>query len=104
MQNKRSDYLKAKARAGILDIALLVESRLLSLVDKVLLVYVNADVQQKRLMEREHLTDEQAFSRINSQMPLNEKRNYADKIIDNNGSIEMTQEQLKKILSEWQIA
>ena len=56
------------------------------MMDEVWLVYVNERTQIERLMSRNGYTKEDALARINSQMRLDDKRSYADVIIDNNGT------------------
>lgn len=85
----------------IMDIPLLYESKFTELVDKTLLVFVDEDIQLQRLMERNHYSKQEALARIHSQMPLAEKKRLADVVIDNNGSLEQTELQLKNVLSEW---
>jgi dephospho-CoA kinase len=85
----------------IMDIPLLFESKFTELVDKTLLVFVDEDIQLQRLMERNHYSRQEALARIHSQMPLTEKKRLADVIIDNNGSIEQTELQLKNVLAKW---
>jgi dephospho-CoA kinase len=89
----------------IMDIPLLFESELRSelrsTVDRTLLVYVDEEIQLQRLMARNNYTKEEAVARIQSQMPLIEKKKLADAVIDNNGSIEQTKSQLTNILKQW---
>lgn len=87
----------------ILDIPLLFESKLTYMVDKTLLVYVDKEIQLKRLMERNHLSELEAEARINSQMPLSEKVFLADAVINNNGSMQETKKQLNDVLARWKI-
>ncbi|MDF2673938.1 MAG: coaE, partial [Clostridiales bacterium] len=61
---------------------------------------INKDIQIKRLMERNLIGYEEAISRINSQMPFEEKKKYADYIIDNSYDVEYTKNQLNKIMYE----
>ncbi len=89
--------------AVVLDIPLLIESTLKSWADRILLVYVPEEVQIKRLMDRDDITREDALLRINSQMPLDEKRALADRIINNQGSILESRSQLLDILEEWKL-
>ena len=56
------------------------------MMDEVWLVYVNEPTQIDRLMSRNGYTKKDALARINSQMRLDDKRFYADIIIDNNGT------------------
>jgi dephospho-CoA kinase len=84
-----------------LDIPLLFESKLTYMVEKTLLVYVDETTQLQRLMARNSLTEEEARVRINSQMPLSEKIQLADAVINNNGTIAATKQQLQDILTNW---
>ncbi|OLO27848.1 dephospho-CoA kinase [Alkalihalophilus pseudofirmus] len=87
----------------VYDIPLLFESDLRHMVDKILLVYVDEHVQLERLMERDQSTKEEALSRINSQMPLKDKCQLSDEVINNNGSLEETKQQLIDILTKWEV-
>eukprot|EP01043_Picozoa_sp_COSAG02_P020240 COSAG02_NODE_994_length_15358_cov_42.651812_4_plen_133_part_00 len=53
---------------------------------EVVVVSVSPDVQLARLMRRDGTTEPEAASRINAQMPLAEKVQRADVIIDNDGN------------------
>jgi dephospho-CoA kinase len=101
MNKKREKAIENGEKLVVLDIPLLFESKLTSMVDKVLLVYVDAETQLKRLMDRNHYSKEEALSRIKSQMPLTDKIALSDAVIDNNGTIENTELQLTQILSNW---
>lgn len=102
---KRMDQLEKKYidegfKTIVLDIPLLFENRKLDQFDFTILVYVDEEVQLKRLTERNHLTEEQAKSRIRSQMSLKDKIPLADEVIDNNGTIEETKHQLYDIFQK----
>ena len=86
-----------------LDIPLLYESNLTYMVDKVLVVYVDQTTQLERLMNRNHLTKEEALARITSQLSIEQKRERADAVIDNRGTIEQTKTQLLSVLKDWKI-
>jgi dephospho-CoA kinase len=87
----------------VLDIPLLFESKLTYMVDKTLLVYVDAETQLQRLIARNKLSVEDAEARIRSQLPLADKIKLADAVIDNNGSITDTKKQLNEILVQFGI-
>lgn len=70
----------------IIDMPLLIEVKYMHHVDYVCLVYVDLETQIERLMKRDGLTKEDALKRINSQMPLEQKRTFADYIFDNSNS------------------
>jgi dephospho-CoA kinase len=87
----------------VLDIPLLFESKLTYMVEKTILVYVDREIQLKRLMERNDLSMEDAEARIKSQMPLSEKVALADAVINNNGTIAETKKQVIEVLVGWGI-
>ncbi|KAK7043022.1 Dephospho-CoA kinase cab5 [Paramarasmius palmivorus] len=72
----------------VLDIPLLVESKLWRWVWGVVLVYCPRETQLRRLMARDNSSEEEASSRLNSQLPIDDKLGYADEVIDNSGSRE----------------
>lgn len=83
----------------ILDIPLLYEEEYENQVDEIMVVYVDVDIQKARLRNRnKELTEEEALNRILSQMPLIEKAELADILIDNNGTIENTLNQVNNWL------
>ena len=82
------------------DIPLLIEGEWYTIMDEVWLVYVNESTQIERLMNRNGFTKEDALARIKSQMRLDDKRTYADVIIDNNGTPLDLKEQLDTIWNE----
>ncbi|MCA1009903.1 dephospho-CoA kinase [Halobacillus halophilus] len=103
MLEERDAYKADGYPAVVLDIPLLFESRLTSYVDRVMVVYVDEETQLKRLMERDQSEREEAEERIQSQLSIAEKAKMADAVIDNNGSIEESFQQLKDILHQWNI-
>lgn len=103
MNQQKEMYIEQGEKAVVLDIPLLFESKLTSLVHKILLVYVDEDVQLYRLMQRNHLTEEEARARIASQMSLKQKVTLADEVINNNDTIEHTKVQLINILEKWSL-
>ena len=103
MLRQRDEWVQRGKECVVLDIPLLYESGLTHFVDKVIVVYVDPDVQLHRIIARDESTEEEAKSRINSQMPIKEKAEKADAVIDNNGSKEESYKQLIAILEEWGI-
>lgn len=103
MLKQKEQYARKGEKAVVLDIPLLFESNLEHLVDRILVVYVDEQIQLRRLCERNGFSFEEAWARIKSQMPLEQKRKKADAVIDNNGTIEQTKRQLYERLVEWGI-
>ena len=46
---------------------------------------------------RSGLTEDQIEARIRSQMPMQEKVRYADFVIDNSGSMEVTRQKVREV-------
>ncbi|WP_010651124.1 dephospho-CoA kinase [Oceanobacillus massiliensis] len=103
MLERRDFYLNAGVKCVVLDIPLLFESELSHFADRTIVVSVDETVQLKRLMERDNYTEKEAWQRIRSQMPIEEKVRMADAVIDNNGSIKESRSQLEELLKDWQI-
>ncbi|AMX82648.1 dephospho-CoA kinase [Geobacillus subterraneus] len=101
MLAEKEKLVRSGAKTVVLDIPLLFESGLTDWVDRVLVVYVDDDVQLRRLMVRNGFTEEEALARIRAQWPLEEKVKRADAVIDNNGTMEETRRQLLSILQQW---
>jgi len=87
------------SRPGLLivDIPLLYENDRSDTVESVIVVWVDAKTQLRRLTERDGLTPDEARQRIAAQMPLDEKRARADLVVDNSGSRENTRRQVEAI-------
>ena len=83
-----------------LDIALLYEANFVDLVEKVVVVYVDEDVQLERLMMRNSLPKEEAVKRIESQMSPWEKASLGDFVINNSYSKKDTFQQIDEILEK----
>ena len=95
-----SQYEPGNTPILIYDIPLLIEGEWYTMMDEVWLVYVNETTQIERLMSRNGYTREDALARINSQMRLDDKRAYADIIVDNNGTPHDLTVQLNTIWNE----
>jgi len=84
----------------IVDIPLLFELSLKKKYDKVILVYVSRDVQIKRAIKRDVLTKEEVEKRLKTQIPIEEKKLLSDYIINNEGSLKDTRDQVRKVVHE----
>ncbi|WP_347320119.1 dephospho-CoA kinase [Rossellomorea sp. RS05] len=101
MLSHKDEAVENGKQTIIMDIPLLFESDLTWMVDRTIVVTVEKDVQLSRLMKRNKMTEEEAASRISSQLPLREKVEKADAVIDNNGSVEDTLKQVEELLTAW---
>ena len=81
----------------IADIPLLMEVDAQHRFDRVIVVYVPPEEQIARLIRRDGLTCQAALDRLKSQMPIDEKTKAADYVIDNTGSVDQTEQQVRAV-------
>lgn len=95
------DRAKRAFEAGdswvIYDAALLVESGTHEMLDALIVVDCSVDTQRQRLQRRDGLDDGEIDDRLDAQMPLDEKRRAADYVIDNDGSLDDTSDQVQTL-------
>lgn len=96
----RRDLLAETEDNFFMDLPLLFELQYEDWFDQIWLVDVTEETQLSRLMTRNAFSQEEAEKRIAAQLSLQEKRNRADVLIDNNGPLELTQEQLRDTLQK----
>ena len=83
----------------VLDVALLLEDPdYKDLVNQVWVVTVSSEQQLTRLMKRNGYTAQEAQNRIDAQMSNEERIQYADVVIDNNGTMSETIAQVDQLL------
>ncbi len=80
-------------------IPLLIELNLQYLFHKLLLVYVPHEEMRSRLAKRENISEDEAENMLKSQLSIDEKKTYADYLIDNSGSLDETR---KKVQDLWE--
>ncbi|XP_022222075.1 dephospho-CoA kinase [Drosophila obscura] len=84
----------------VLDLPLLFETGILmDFIYKIVCVSCDSDKQLQRLIARNELSEADASHRIKSQMPLEKKCEQSHFVIDNNGSVEETEESAIRIVS-----
>jgi len=69
-------------------------------IEKVIVVYAPREIQKKRLIEREGLTEEEAEARLNAQIDIEEKRRRATWVIDNSGNLKDLQRETERVFNE----
>lgn len=82
-----------------LDAPTLIENNFHTSMDVVILVWVEKDVQIQRVMLRDNISQDETMDIIRAQMSMDEKKKFADFIIDNDGSIDNTKLQLDSIIT-----
>ena len=97
---RRRDLLAETEDIFFMDLPLLFELEYDNWFDQIWLVDVTEETQLSRLMARNTLSQEEAEKRIAAQLSLREKRKRADVLIDNNGSLEATRQQIRDALQK----
>jgi dephospho-CoA kinase len=92
------DYEMAGEKIVILDAPTLIENNLHTDMDYIIVVWVDNNTQIIRLKNRDRLSRDEAINRLNAQISLDKKRDYAHIIIDNNGDLLKTKEQVDKVI------
>ena len=98
-QQRMLSVLGEEAFEGVVlwDAALLFESGGVAKMDRVVVVFADPETESRRLMERDGLREADARARIASQMPIAEKAKLADHVIDNSGTREETERQVRAV-------
>ncbi|MCR8659043.1 dephospho-CoA kinase [Paenibacillus sp. T3-5-0-4] len=82
----------------VADIPLLYETKQMHLYEAIVVVYVSREIQIERLVVRNNITLDDASSRVDIQMDIEQKRVLADYVIDNSGSLEQTEKQVIELI------
>jgi dephospho-CoA kinase len=88
----------APTRVIVYEAIKLIEAGHAGMCDAVWVVTARSDVQLQRLMRDRALSEAEAQQRINAQPPQSEKLRYATIVIDNNGTLAETQQQVRAAL------
>ncbi|MEX2264073.1 MAG: dephospho-CoA kinase [Bryobacteraceae bacterium] len=100
---RREDEIMDKIRAAepdaivVVEAAILIETGSYKRFDKMILVVAAEEQQIQRAMKRDGVSREEALARLKRQMPLSEKRKFADFVIDTSGDKESTLEQTGEV-------
>ncbi|MBW2267525.1 MAG: dephospho-CoA kinase [Deltaproteobacteria bacterium] len=107
MARRLAAAVASEAPLIVLDIPLLFEGRRTGSTgasrldfDATVLVWVPREIQIERTVARDTCSREEAERRVAAQMPIDEKRDLADHVIDNSGSIEATEAALRLLFAE----
>jgi len=102
VMHEQSEYWRQAdpARPVIFEIPLVFEANLASHFDTIILVFVPRALQIERLMRRDNLSREEAEQSLGMQLPLEEKRKYAHRIVDNSVDLEHTRRQVEALWKE----
>ena len=98
--DKIEEYRQKGETMIVLDLPLLFEKQYEELCEEIIVVYVPRELQLERLMKRNQYTKQEALSRIDSQLSIEEKRKRATVLLDNQGTIQQLYQQVEQWLVE----
>ncbi|WP_270283022.1 dephospho-CoA kinase [Streptococcus infantarius] len=97
---RRRDELAKTQKVFFMDIPLLIEHDYMEWFDDIWLVHLDEKTQLERLVMRNHFSKEEAKKRMASQMSIEAKKPYADKLLDNSGDLTELKAQINQLLQE----
>ncbi len=98
IENEMKKYENMGEKIVILDAPTLIENDFHKNMDYIILVFTDNSTQIKRVRDRDKLTQSEVVNRMNSQMSMEEKKEYANIIIDNNNDMIDTQKQVYDLI------
>lgn len=81
----------------IYEAPLLIENHIHLGMDSVIVVDISPQMQRSRLATRDGLSDKEIEARLDAQMPVEEKRTYADWLIDNSGDMRRLKSEVRRV-------
>ncbi|MBV1822187.1 dephospho-CoA kinase, partial [Coprococcus sp. MSK.21.13] len=97
IENRFKLYKEIGKKTCVLDAPLLIEQDMQKDLDFTILSWVDEGTQIKRVGIRDNLSENEILNRIEAQIPLDEKKELVDFVIDNSGTIEETKMQMEKL-------
>ncbi len=85
---------------AVIDAALMIESGGYKRFNKLIVVWCESAIQLDRLMRRDGLSEAEAKIRIAAQMPQDEKKRFADYLIDTSSGFETAKTQTSEIVRQ----
>ena len=102
-EKRIGEHAAAGYEVVVYEVPLLFEGNLHEWLRPVVLVACDADTQRHRLQRRDRVDAAAAQMHIDAQMSLEEKRRLADYVIENNGTFEDIERQVRAILEKIKI-
>ncbi|HRI02611.1 MAG TPA: dephospho-CoA kinase [Pyrinomonadaceae bacterium] len=101
-QNKWIEAVEKQDPNGIaiIDAALMIESGGYKRFDKLIVVWCEPEIQLQRLMGRDGFDENTAKMRIAAQMPQDEKKRFADHLIDTSQGFDDTRRQVERLVAK----
>ena len=81
----------------VIDAALIYEISIEQMFDSIIVVYTSLKMRIERVMKRDRQTRDEIMARVLRQISLEEKKKWADYIIDNDGTLEDLEKQTQTV-------
>ena len=101
-ERKIGELAAAGSSIIVYEVPLLFENQIHLWLRPVIVVACKIETQKKRLLERDHLTELEAQRHLDAQMSLEDKRKLADYVIENDGTLEELEQQVRAVLQKIQ--
>lgn len=98
-----SSLVSTSTLTVVLVVPLLFEANMTDLCTEIWVVYCSPSVQLERLMQRDGLSCDRALARIKTQLPLAQKCQKADVVLDNSSTLDSLFMQVNAIVSRFEI-
>ena len=95
---EEAKIFESQSKPYLIDIPLFFEKQHYNIA-KSIVVYTSKETQIHRLMKRDNSTKEEALSRINNQMDIEEKKVLSTYIIDNTKDLKNLQNEVERVKS-----
>lgn len=96
---EEASVFERQKKPYLIDIPLFFENKNYD-IDKSIIIYTPKDIQVQRLIKRDNCTKEEALSRINNQMDIEEKKKLSTYIIDNSLDLKNLQAEIERVKKE----
>ena len=84
----------------VIDAALIYEISIEQMFDSIIVVFTSIKNRVDRVMKRDGLTKDEILARVRRQIPLEEKKKWAEYVVDNDGSLEDLEKQTRNVFEK----
>ena len=84
----------------VIDAALIYEISIEQMFDSIIVVYTSLTNRIDRVIKRDGLTKDEILARVRRQIPLEEKKKWAEYVVDNDGSLEDLEKQTRNVFEK----
>ena len=97
VEEKLEDLRSRATKVAVLEATLLIEANWNDLVDEIWVVVAHEETVMQRILINRNITEQQARARIKSQMPIYEKAQHGDVVIENDAGFDELKRNVEKL-------